>query len=383
MFTLNGTAQSGSPSMLVSDGLSAVGDNSTFVFNSTEVGSSSGVALTVRNNGSGTLTFTGSPRVIVSGASSGDFEASLGASSLAPGGFAILTMEFNPSAEGARNARIIINCNDTNLTDAHVSTGDNDEDPDYIINLNGTGTVTPDIIVKDNSGGFVEIPYGGSVTMPITAVGASNSYFFGVDNAAGEIILAPVREERVLLEGTNADDWNIFYYPVEEVITGPGSEAIGMSFNPSFDGFHTTQVLIPSNDPDENPFVFTMTGLGVDLSLKLDSDLDGFTDSIEKLFETDEDNENDKPAFGDYSGDGATDLEDAVALGRATIGGALSPYDADLDIDADGDVDFTDATILYSWSINEAPYHVIPYTAPAMSLAPTAEVELRRLIQRK
>ncbi len=378
IFTLTGTAQSGSPLLSIADGLTPVGDNSTYVLGDTEVNDAEGVALTVRNTGTGTLFFTGEPHVIVNGSNAQDFDVQLAADSINPGGFGILTISFTPSAGGLRTARAIINCNDTNLTDSGF---DPDSEPDYIINLQGTGTTTPDIIVKNNGGGFVEIPYGGSVEVATTAIGGMTSSFIGIGSVGSEnIILEPVREERVLLEGANPDSWEIFYYPLDQVVTGPSSEVTGMRFVPATAGYHSAQVLIPSNDPDENPFVFTIAGFAVDLSDGLDSDKDGFSDAVEELYETDEQNDADKPPFGDYSEDGVTDLEDAVALGHATQGGSIA-YNSDYDVDVDGDVDFTDAGILYLWAVNAATYEVIPRATPPRSLSGEDFSGLERLME--
>lgn len=93
----------------------------------------------------------------------------------------------------------------------------------------------------------------------------------------------------------------------------------------------------------------------------VDSDGDGFTDQIEALMGSDWLDPWDKPAFGDFTGDGLTNLLDALAMGRAleTSGGTL-PFDFEWDVNLDGVVDGKDAQVLLIWALGATGVPTLP-----------------------
>ncbi|MCB2155603.1 hypothetical protein KQI84_12015 [bacterium] len=89
-----------------------------------------------------------------------------------------------------------------------------------------------------------------------------------------------------------------------------------------------------------------------------DSDGDGFSDALEEALGSSKNDPNSRPDFGDFSGDGLTNMGDAIRLYREVVGGVLNPYDPHFDADGDGDVDENDAVIFYEFStgrIGELP----------------------------
>ena len=90
-----------------------------------------------------------------------------------------------------------------------------------------------------------------------------------------------------------------------------------------------------------------------------DSDGDGFTDQVEKQLGSSPSDPSSVPDFGDFTNDGKTNSEDALALYRAIkANGGTLPYDAALDANLDGILDLNDAILLYAWTIKMS--NVIP-----------------------
>ena len=68
--------------------------------------------------------------------------------------------------------------------------------------------------------------------------------------------------------------------PLANPSLAPGANAtLTISFSPVSGGNRTARLVIPSNDPDENPFVVHLTGFGI--GTNLDSDGDGLNDAAE------------------------------------------------------------------------------------------------------
>ena len=87
-----------------------------------------------------------------------------------------------------------------------------------------------------------------------------------------------LRNLSVSKNGTNASEFSPGPLVVSSI--APGSNAtLTIAFAPTTGGNRTAQLVIPSNDPDENPFVVLLSGFGI--GTNLDSDGDGLNDAAE------------------------------------------------------------------------------------------------------
>jgi len=103
----------GTPELAVFAGAERIFDGSTVRPETTAVGASSFVTLTLRNDGDGVLEFTGSPtRATVAGPAAGDFGVIGVPATLDPGAAANVSIAFSPTAEGQRVAVVTIPNND-------------------------------------------------------------------------------------------------------------------------------------------------------------------------------------------------------------------------------------------------------------------------------
>lgn len=100
------------PVLLVSDGLVAINDGDAVDLGDVQLGEQTGIALTVRNAGGTVLEFPAPGGVAVVGPAAGDFDVQLNVSEIQPGGFAVMTIGFQPSAAGVRSAVVRITSND-------------------------------------------------------------------------------------------------------------------------------------------------------------------------------------------------------------------------------------------------------------------------------
>ena len=88
--------------------------------------------FTIENTGLGTLTLTGTSRVVISGAHAADFKVKIqpNASTVAPNGSLTFVLSFNPSVIGLRTATV------------SIANDDADENP-YTFTIQGTGMLVP------------------------------------------------------------------------------------------------------------------------------------------------------------------------------------------------------------------------------------------------
>jgi endo-1,4-beta-D-glucanase Y len=104
----------------------------SFAMGTVNVGSSSTtIAFTIQNNGTGDLLLSGAPKIAIAGANPGDFviDQTTTIGTVSAVSSTTFTVTFTPTAGGARSATLSIANNDSN------------ENP-YIINLTGTATCT-------------------------------------------------------------------------------------------------------------------------------------------------------------------------------------------------------------------------------------------------
>jgi len=90
------------------------------------------------------------------------------------------------------------------------------------------------------------------------------------------------------ISGTNAADFTVTTFP-SLTVSGGSSTTFVVTFNPSATGTRSATISIVNNDSNENPYVYSISGVGIididsdglDASADIDNDNDGILDSVE------------------------------------------------------------------------------------------------------
>jgi alpha-tubulin suppressor-like RCC1 family protein len=206
--------------------------------------------FTIENTGLGVLNLTGSPFVTVTGSHAADFTIiSAPAATVVSGGSTTFQVTFDPGAVGVRTATLSIDSND------------GDENP-FNYSIQGTGLAS-NLVVEGNG-----LPITKGDTTPSTA----DHTDFGDVIAAGTPSM--VRTFDLLNTGDanltslsaaiisgDSGDFGISTAPSSPVIPS-ATTTLGVTFNPTSEGLKSVVVRITSNDPDDSPFDFTLSGRG-------------------------------------------------------------------------------------------------------------------------
>jgi len=235
------------------------GDSSPTKTDNTDFGRNDILASTqehtfyLKNIGSGVLTLTGMPLVVLSGTHAGDFLVSTQptASSVAPGDSVAFTITFNPTAVGLREAAI------------SIANDDDDENP-YDFTIQGTGIASPEIDILGNGVSIASndlTPSATDSTLFAETILDSTSWVgFVIENAGSALLNLTGGSPFVSIGGANASDFTITLIPQATVAAGGGSTAFNIRFLPSAEGLRTATISIASDDDDENPYTFSISG---------------------------------------------------------------------------------------------------------------------------
>ena len=198
--------------------------------------------ITIRNTGTGTLTGLA---LSVSGTNAAEFKTSaLTVNSLAPGQSTTFSIRFQPSAKGARSAVV------------RVASNDADENP-FDIPMSGTGLLPlPEIAIEQPVrsnlvDGRANRKFG---TVPVRS---TKALVFTIRNAGN----APLTTLNVTIKGAHKGDYSI-QQPTLKTLNPDKSTTFRVVFKPSARGNRTAELLVRSNDANENPFNITIAGLG-------------------------------------------------------------------------------------------------------------------------
>ncbi|MEO1528344.1 MAG: lamin tail domain-containing protein [Planctomycetota bacterium] len=281
-------------------------------FGATVIGTPVVSSFVIENDGADSLDVTA---INFTGTDAADFSFSgLGLPVTIPAnGSASFDVTFNPTTTGTKTATIeIIN------TDADEGTYD------FALTGNATAALVPEITVESN---FTEILDGDTTPDPAdntdfgsvdVAVGlASESYFITNDGTADLTISA------INFTGAAAADYSVdaasISLPV--VITPGNTVSFEVDFDPSATGARDATIEITSDDADENPYDYAITGNGVNATAAtvLINEVDANTPG------------QDSDEFIELFGPGGTSLDGLVLV--LFNGNGDVPYDA---IDLDG-----------------------------------------------
>jgi hypothetical protein len=202
-------------------------------FGSVTLGATAVRTFAIRNTGNTDLQVTGTD---LTGGQVGEFAITQGAApfTVVPGGTRNLDIRFSPISLGAKT------------TTLRVTSTDPDENPFNVV-LSGTG-VQADIAVTPTSH-----DYGNQ------AVGTNVTKAFVVSNTGtGNLVVG-----QSTLSGTNANNFAFVSGQAGFTIAPGSTGSIEVRFSPSTNGAKTATLTIPSNDPDENPFLIPLNGFGI------------------------------------------------------------------------------------------------------------------------
>lgn len=245
----------GGTNNIVSGSVTANGLNNT-LFASTNVGSSSTKDFEIQNLGAAVLNLTGvSPYITIGGVNPGDFSITTipSTNAIGVGASTTFVITFTPTAAGTRTAII------------SIANNDSDENP-YTFLVQGNGVVVPlvDINIKclgvsipDNSNfpsGLNGTAFGAATVGSTTVV-----RIFTIENL-GTTNLNLSGTPYVLVTGPNASMFAVTAQPSSGTIAGTTSLTFQITFNPTSPGVKNATVIIASNDPDENPYNFNISG---------------------------------------------------------------------------------------------------------------------------
>ncbi len=212
---------------------------STENLGSTPAGVATSVRYQIRNTGNGTLNLTNAA-TLVSGACFSEIETPV--TPIAPAGTSYFRVRLLCSTPGTYSGSVSISSDDPN------------ENP-YVFNVSGTVTAAaaPDIAVSRNFDG-VAVPQGSSQNIGSTNPGVAISMRFQIQNTG----TAPLNlsNSTTLVSGTC---FSQIETPVTPVAVG-GISYFRVRLQCSTVGSYSGTVSILSDDPDESPYNFTVTG---------------------------------------------------------------------------------------------------------------------------
>jgi uncharacterized delta-60 repeat protein len=175
---------------------------------------------------------------------------SLGAASRITGGWRMTGLSLPPSGQIRARGR---------------STGGQYNGSSSLIEQVAAYSFVPEIAVSGNG---VDIANGDDTPDPadhtdfgqVSPSGGSLARVFTItNNGGGDLNLTGT--PRVDISGSTA--FSVTQQPASDTVTaGGGTQTFEVTFAPTSPGVHNATISIASNDPDENPFTFVLTGLG-------------------------------------------------------------------------------------------------------------------------
>jgi hypothetical protein len=247
-FTVTGTASTGStPEMDMFDGATPIADGGTLPVTGTVASVLSSSTLTIENNGPGVLILTGAPRVEVIGTPvnctpniatqpSGTINAGLSNT---------FNVENAPTAAGGWSFQISIANNDAN------------ENP-YNFTVSGTASPAPNPEM-DMFDGATPIVDGGTLTVSGSVASVVSSATLTIENN-GSSVLNLTGTPRVQITGTPVNCTPVITTQPAATINAGLSDTFDVDLTPTTAGAFSFVISIDNNDPNENPYNFTVSG---------------------------------------------------------------------------------------------------------------------------
>ena len=196
-------------------------------------GTTGPLSITVQNTGTDALSFSS---ITIGGTHASDFSFTSGpdTSNLGVSGTRNYQLNFDPSATGARSATVTFNSNDP-------------DEPAVVVNLSGTGTLTPDIDVSPASLAFGSIDVDAGSSGPLSIV---------VENTGtADIVFTTID-----INGTDATDFSFASGPDTTNLAAGTSRTYQINYDPALTGTKSASVRFISNDPDEGTVTVSLSG---------------------------------------------------------------------------------------------------------------------------
>ena len=231
-------------------------DNVTYFGATPIAGGSILQTFTIYNTGFADLHLTGSPVVVVSGTNASDFSIiTQPANTIPPAGSTTFSILYDPMDWGIRSASI------------SIANDDPDENP-YNFAISGRGSIFPEIDIRGNN---ISIPDGATIPSlsddtdfgSVSIAGSRADHTFTIANTGDGWLSLTGTTDKVVISGPDASDFVVTQLPKNS--TNPGSSTtFVLSFIPQEVGLRTASISIANSDSDENPYNFTVQGVGFD-----------------------------------------------------------------------------------------------------------------------
>ena len=211
--------------------------------------------FTIRNLGSDSLDLTSA--LAITGTNAADFTlVNRPRTAIAPGATASFDLKFTPSTTGPEAGIVTI-------------ASDDPTNPSWVLNLTGTGVAAPLETVKGGPSQNVTITSGATTfqTANGTELGqsiinsGSSTNTFTINNTGS----AALNLSTITMTGTNGSgfgDFTIVNTPTTPVTAATGTTTFSVKFTPTAAGSRTAVITIPSDDPTNPSYTFTVHGTG-------------------------------------------------------------------------------------------------------------------------
>ena len=239
--TVAGTA-SGTPEMDVSSSISGpVTDGGTDPLGAQTAGVPSSVTYTITNTGTANLTVASIALSLPSNVAF-SFGPISGVPIIAPGGSGTVTINFTPTVAGPFSFNL------------SFSNDDGDENP-FNYTVSGTAVGTPEIAVSASIGGAVAD--GGTNAQGAQAAGTPVTVTYTVTNTGTDALTLATATSSAL---SNVTVNSIGAPGSTTVIASGGTTTFDVQYTPTLAGAFSFDLSFVNDDPDENPFNYTVSG---------------------------------------------------------------------------------------------------------------------------
>ncbi len=244
------------------DGISA--ETGMFDFGRVEVNTSSTVIFTIQNNGNTCLKLTGSPLIEILGADSNYFiVTSQPSTPISPDKKTTFRIKFSPIVSKFYLATVSIQNNDMDKTP-------------YTFTIKGRGIII-DINVRQDT---QNIPsYTGVFDFGSIYLGnPSLTLIFTIESIGSKLLHLTGTPDLIEISGSHASMFIIDQTATKHSLNPGESTTFSITLAPTGIGRKSAKISIANDDPDENPYIFTITG--VVCNIPFDFNGDGFDDVI-------------------------------------------------------------------------------------------------------
>ena len=171
------------------------------------------------------------------------------ATPITPGNSVSFSVNFNPTSAGVRTTTIVVRSDDPS------------DDP-YEFEITGEGLGTPEILVQGQSNGtWVEILDGdtnpgapdGTDFANATVGGSGKTRTFRIRNTG---------DAQLVIDSITDGSPHFSVASIPSVVGVNQTQTFTITFTPTSPGTHNTTINIQNNDPNEDPYTFSLTGVG-------------------------------------------------------------------------------------------------------------------------